>query len=323
MKRLINLAHFDGVLDWFRPPHGDLETFLQDHGLQGVELLLFGDEVTIPVGAVEGVHLRTWSYWLDFWYGNEEKLLDNFLTKDNISEIYGGGDRSALVSWYRKEFDIVRALGASYMVFHVSDIDLHELYTGEYHYTDLEVVEATIALINESFTEDSEVMLLFENMWGPGMRYDDLDLVKRLFEGIRYKNKGLILDLSHYAIAKGSISREELLYEEIQAMVSREPEWVDYFKGIHISEAIPSDALSRIRTDAQGISPLHSMDLNSRFDHNMTQVGSMDTHRPFRHGCIKSIISLLSPDLVVYEFIAKDKEELSSWIRIQNGFLDN
>lgn len=322
MKRLINLAHYDGVLDWFRPPHKDLEPFLHDHGLDGVELLLFGEEVTIPKRVVGGVHLRTWSYWLDFWFGNEERLLDNFLTRENVAEVYGGEDRGALISWYRKEFAMVRSLGARYMVFHVSDIDLHELYTGDYHYSDLEVIDATIELINESFQEDSEVMLLFENMWGPGMRYDDLSLVQRLFEGVRYKNKGLIMDLSHYAIAKGGISSEVLLYEEIRDMVSSEPKWKDYFKGIHISEAIPRDALSGIRKAAEGISPLYPMDLDSRFNHNMTQVGRMDTHRPFSHRCITSILTLLSPDFVVYEFIAKDREELSRWITLQNSYLE-
>lgn len=97
MKKLINLANFTQTIDKFNEGKESLE---------------------------------------DFWKGNHEALLHNLISKENIHELYNGLSSKALVDWYKKEFEIAKSLNIRYMVMHIADMDIHDIYTGDYRYTD-------------------------------------------------------------------------------------------------------------------------------------------------------------------------------------------
>ena len=110
MKKLINLANFTQTIDKFNEGKESVEDFLKQHNIDAVELMLYEEDIKVSKEIVHGLHLRTWSYWMDFWKGNHEALLHNLISKENIHELYNGSSSKALVDWYKKEFEL--ALGA-------------------------------------------------------------------------------------------------------------------------------------------------------------------------------------------------------------------
>jgi hypothetical protein len=73
--------------------------------------------------------------------------------KKIIHELYNGSSPTALVDWYKKEFEIAKSLNVRYMVMHIADMDIHDIYTGDYKYTDEEIVSCAVDLINQAFYE--------------------------------------------------------------------------------------------------------------------------------------------------------------------------
>ncbi|MBP2028656.1 hypothetical protein J2Z35_002486 [Acetoanaerobium pronyense] len=47
MKRLINLVNFGPTLDKFNNEHEDLENFLITHQIDGVELMLYEEDIKV------------------------------------------------------------------------------------------------------------------------------------------------------------------------------------------------------------------------------------------------------------------------------------
>lgn len=322
MKKLINLANFGPTLDKFNNEHEDLEKFLKNHQIDGVELMLYEEDIKVNKDIVHGLHLRTWSYWMDFWKSNNEGLLHNLITKNNIFDMYNGSDYRSLVDWYKKEFEIAKSLNTRYMVMHIADMDIHDIYTGKYRYSDEEIVDASIDLINAVFTEDSDTLLLFENMWGPGLRFDKPDLMERIFEKVHYKNKGFLFDLSHYSLSKDNIFSLDNLKSSVGNTLKDMGDLKNLIYGMHISSCSLGNSVHKMRESFDYKSPILSASLEERYIHNLNTVGTLDSHKPFEHEIINEIIDLVSPEFVVYEFLSQCKETLSDWIKVQNSFLD-
>ena len=87
MKKLINLANFGPTVEKFNNEYEDLEIFLKNHQIDGVELMLYEEDIKVNKDLVHGLHLRTWSYWMDFWKSNNEGLLHNLITKENVFDM--------------------------------------------------------------------------------------------------------------------------------------------------------------------------------------------------------------------------------------------
>jgi hypothetical protein len=316
MKTLINLAHYKTMLDWFNEPNGHLESFLMEHQLDGIEMILYGDEVHLSHHLIQGLHLRYWPYWLDLWHENHDGLMANLQSKEAVQTLYGGQTRQCLIDWYKKEFTLAVQLKTDYVVLHVCHVGLHEVYTGHYAYTDEDVIDATIELVNKVFTVDSTVKLLFENLWWPGLRFDKPHLIQRLMDGIQYKNIGLMLDISHLAIHAGNVNRPEDLMHCVESMLATLGDYKDYIYGIHLSGSIPSNAMKVLHEKQE--SPLTNLPLQDCFNHVLQTISSMDSHRPLNHPVAKQIVDLLKPNVLVYEILPQSKEELSDWIHSQN-----
>ena len=59
-------------------------------------------------------------------------------------------------------------MNPEYLVFHVSDCSMIESMRREYHYTDEQVADAVIELLN-SLEIHGQPWLLLENLWYPGL----------------------------------------------------------------------------------------------------------------------------------------------------------
>lgn len=170
------------------------------HGFDGVELMQFEDDIRgiIPKERVIGLHMGYFPYWIDFWNGDLESVRKEFDTLEAAYQYYGGNDRSAIINRYRKDLEYAHRWGAEYVVFHVSEAAIAETFLLDYRHTDEEMIDATIELLNELFAdEDGSVALLMENLWQPGLTFLRPEMTRRLMDGVKYPNKGIMLDTGH------------------------------------------------------------------------------------------------------------------------------
>ena len=92
MLELVNLSNditdTEGLLGG---NSAQLASFLQRHHLDGIEFMCCApwDKSFHQPDIIKGVHLWFWPSWLDFWLGNEEALLREFDSRDNIESCFG------------------------------------------------------------------------------------------------------------------------------------------------------------------------------------------------------------------------------------------
>lgn len=309
-KKLLSLS--DDL--WSLKKLGSPETVreaLAENGFDGIELIRWHDPQPLPGVTVVGRHMPYWPTWLDFWRGDTDSLLRQFGSMDNVRTYFSATSREDFVSQRRTELLEAAAMGAQYAVFHVSHSELMHCYNHAFTYTDEEIVRAFIEFINEAVEGLSEgPALLFENHWFPGLKLTERRLAELLMTGVRYPNKGFVLDTSHMMLTAG---------------VKTEPEAVDailgYIDGL-------GDMAAHIRTmhlnSAAGAHPLDGVyrpeaDFETRLTEAFTFVGSMDPHRPFAYDGIRRVLDAVQPDFLVYELSFGTKDELREAVRRQDG----
>ena len=233
MQVLINLSNDPKQRAWFKDNHRLLEAFLSSNRLDGIELIFHGNDGmnTIPQKKIKGIHLSYWPTWLDFWRGNQSELLKQFFNQENIELYYGGKTKQVLVSNYKEELKRAQRFSPSYMVFHVSHIQMEHVYSWNFTYSDWEVLEASAQLINQAFgSTDLGIDLLFENLWWPGLNFLDPELTAKFFQLIEYPRKGFMLDIGHLMLTRPQLKSEEEACHYILEKVEKLGELQHYIK---------------------------------------------------------------------------------------------
>ena len=138
MKRTFNLTTYRDDLDRYKD-RADLFRALQ--GFDGLELMHCGQDVrgVVPPEKIVGVHLIYYPYWFDFYTGDMAACQRNLGGSKAVRALYGGDTPDALVVAYAQDIAKARAVGAEYVVFHVSVCADEELFSLRYHHTSAEV----------------------------------------------------------------------------------------------------------------------------------------------------------------------------------------
>lgn len=324
MKRLFHLSTTRKQLDWFEEDWQEIKAFVEKQNIDGIELGLTLDyELNeIPKEIVTGVHLTFYPMWLDFWRGDQEKLRKLFEDENAIMKYYKATSPEELVANYRKQYERAKALGAEYMVFHVSHIlPEHSFYTKPFDYSDEEVMTETIKLVNAAFPlgEDGP-LLLFENLWWPGLNYKDPKLTKWFIDEINYQNKGYLVDVSHLILNRLDIGTEKEAYDYINETVKALGETAKWIKGVHLNKTLPKRYCQRDFTqiEKQYYSAKESRQKQMLL---MKHINALDGHQPFDHPIAKKILACLSPMYCVYETAPASRYELAYFIKKQNEAL--
>lgn len=85
------------------------------------------------------------------------------------------------------------------MVFHVTQAGYAESLTYQKTHSDEEVVDTAAAFINRLLDGcDDEFYFLMENLWYPGLTFEDPAITRHLLDQIHYSKKGLMLDTGHF-----------------------------------------------------------------------------------------------------------------------------
>lgn len=316
---LCNFSNTDYHLDFFKDRWYGLENFIKEEGLDGIELLLHGnDDISqVPRGLVKGLHLSYYPTWLEF-YKNDETYKVDYPTLEDLEMTFGGSHPDAIVDRFKRDFEVAKALDVEYMVFHVGHVTTKDAFLMKYNYSNKEVLKYTADLVNRIF-EDSDIYLLFENLWWPGLTLTDQGELEYFMSLIDYKNKGVLLDLSHLLLTNPNIKDLQEGVAYIKQVVENLGPSKDWIKALHINSTegykyLKKDHKKRYQSYLEANN-------NERFTKIYEHISSMDEHEPFCHSELKDIIKLLEPKYMNIEVKSHDFKIWSDNIRKQKAYL--
>lgn len=321
MLKLINLSAYQYDMDRYNNDYKNVNKFLEENNINAIEL--FGSQSysdrLIPKDKIKGVHLMHYPVWLDFWNEDKNKMLEEFSSEEDIINYYGKLDKKVIIDKYREEIKFAEKLNAEYVVFHVSNVRTKHCFNYEFTYTDKEIIDATIDMVNKIFKGlNTNITILFENLWWPGLRMTDPKLVRYFIESIEYEHKGIMLDTGHLLNTNLDINTEEEGIDYLIETVNNLEDMKYYIKGIHLSKSLSGNYVKSQIEKYKDMDNDYSKGNNEIIYHIL----NIDQHKPFTNKKINNLIEIINPKYLVYEFITTSLEELSNFITIQNKTLD-
>ena len=283
----------------------DLNAFYRTYELDGMEVLQAGvdERNLIDPAHVIGVHLRYDAGWMDFWMGDEARLMVEYGDPAEWIRCFGGSGRAALIRAYQDNLDFAATMEPEYLVFHVSDCSMIESMRREYHYTDEQVADAVIELINALHIH-GEPWLLLENLWYPGLTMLRPEIWQRLKAGIRYPKVGMMLDVGHLLHTNIALRTDDEAVDYIHQVLDRYDD-LSFIKGIHLHQSLTGAYAADLKQNWQPVEG----DYTTRLWEVLGHIFRIDTHKPFLTPRIGEILRRIQPDYVVWEQISAGRQE--------------
>ena len=285
-------------------------------GFDGVELMVCGEDGRnlIRPGDVVGLHMSSFYCWLDFWQGNVDRCLQEFGTEEAMRTYYGGETPQVLVDRFRADLEHAKTYGAEYTVYHVADSNSLETLTGRYAHTDEEVIDAACQLINTALEGVTDgPLLLLENLWEPGLTFTRPEMTARLMEGIRYPNKGIMLDTGHLLHTDLSLRTQKEGVEQISRRLDEHGELCRWIRGIHLNQSLTGSYMRRVGKNPPKLAADYSAKMGQLFEY----VFRADQHKPFVAPGVRKLIERIAPDYLTFEFISNDLDQHKTMLRRQ------
>lgn len=318
MYKILSFISEETILSEYKD-HQDLESSYGDY-VDGIELIQcgFDGHKHIRNEKVIGVHLPFYSDWLSFWLNNKAILMREFGSSKTWESFYGSSNPEILISFFQQEMDYAQEIGAKYVVFHVSNVTISETYSFDFDYSDEEVIDATISLINILMAgKQYSFELLLENLPWPGLNFTSSRLAKKLVDGIHYENVGFMLDTGHMMTTNWNIKSSEDGINYIYNWFQQNFELIPYVRGIHLHQSIVGDYL---RNNLNNPIPFEA-DFYKRFAQAYEHVLKIDQHDILDSKQGKKLIDFLSPKYLVYEFRSTNRKEREEKLKQQDQIL--
>jgi hypothetical protein len=318
MKMLMNIttSHFD--LPRYRD-NGDLKQFYRQFGLDGVEVMEGSEEPQHIVleDDVIGVHLTFFPCWVRLWRRDEDALLDEYGSWEVCRKVYGGDSAEAILKAYERNLAFANKLSPEYLVFHVAGASTKESVHRRYRYTDDEVIDATIELANRITPGiQGEPLLLFENLWWPGLRLTRPETTLRFLRGVEYRNKGVMFDAGHLLHTNTTLSNLDEGLAYIHSVLDRYED-LSFIKGMHLHQSLTGAYVESVLRNPFPIAE----DYFERFGDIHRHVYQIDRHEPFAHPGVGDLVRRVNPRYLVLEQISNDREEHEAGLRRQMEYL--
>ena len=304
MKRIMNFTTHYHDTDRYTD-NADLKKYYREFGFDGLELMRIGDDKKGIVRAedVIGIHIRYFIAWMDLWTGNKRRLLTEFDDYATVAQIFGGTTREALTQAYIDNLNAAPYVVPEYLVFHVSDCSISEAVFRQYHYSSDDVIDATIEL-TDSFSEaiQGSPVLLFENLWYPGLNMLEPGLTFKLMEKVKYRNTGVMLDIGHLLNTNTGLRTIDEGVDYIHKVLDLYGD-LSFIKGIHLHQSLSGEYvqdLMRTWTPPEG----------SYYDRRFAvDIYKIDNHRPFVSARVNELIERIQPEFLVLEQVSCDRFE--------------
>ena len=319
MKLSINLTTSPEDLDRFQTRQ-ELEYLLQ--GFDGVELMYYGEDERkiIPPERIVGFHMSNHNYWLDFWRQDEAALIREYDDLDTCRAAFSGSlDPKLLVREFRRDHALARRFGAQYMVYHISDAAIRESFTRQYRHTDEEVIDAACELINEALadTADTDIALLLENLWLPGLRFSRPEMTARLMDGIKYPNKGIMLDTGHLLHNELALKDQAEGAAYIRRLLDAHGELCRWIRGMHLNQSVTGEYARSVMENPPDLGGTYRERSWKMFSHAY----AVDRHLPFTAPGVRELIERIAPEFLTFEFITDDNAQHLDFLRQQRAAL--
>ena len=276
-----------------------LRAYLAACGLDGFEAIRCGAHApALTPGLVRGVHLIFWADWVDFWRGDTKALLQKFGSRAAWEAYYGCSTPEGLVNQYEAELAYAKAMGASYVVFHVSDVSPEETMTYRRFHSDEAVIDASAELLNLLFKgKDYPFELLLENLWWPGLTMTSPAMTERMLSAVQYEKTGLLLDTGHLFNANPELPDEAACLAFAHDMLSLHGALSSRIRGMHLHGA----ATGSIVREMLGTAPTLAENFPGRFAQAYDWVTRIDPHCPLTVPGVRELVARVSPEYLVLE----------------------
>lgn len=315
--KLLSFIPSDKNINFFKNELNEYSTAL---GFDGIETMggNYYPLSTFDNINIKGMHLMYFPTWLEFWEGKTEALMEDFVNEDGVMGYYGGLSREAMIDHYKKEFENAKKLGVEYMVFHVSHVRPRDIFTYEFEYSDKDVLDAATQLINEVFTGEGP-LLLFENLWWPGLNFNSAEHTENFLESINYENKGLLLDLSHLLCSGKNIKDTETGVEFIKEKIDSLGKMKNQIKGVHLNFSSSGKYLEG--DFSENLDKWENSGRLDRYRIEVEHIKNIDTHSPFESPYLMDILERIPYKFLVFELEYSSIEDLTKKIKKQMKYI--
>lgn len=305
MKKLLNISDFPNDDENLRM----MEKYQKKYNFDGFEIIKFDLEKDSSKlkDKIIGYHMRFFPMWLDIYLGKYNMIKEKF--SDKMDRFYwcGGDTKEDVITYYKKDLQRAKELGVEYVVFHACYVDDDGSLTYQFPYTDKEVLEGVVSLINDVFkNEDFQFTLLLENLWWAGLKLNSKSEMELLLEKIEYKNIGFILDTSHMLNTNFNLKNLDEGIDYIIENIDKMEELKKYIYGVHLSWSLSGDYVSKMIEKHRKSQKEREKAKKKIYEY----VGQIDYHYPFEDNRIMKVLNKLSLKWLVYEFLYYNDEEL-------------
>ena len=298
----------------------DMQYYISKYGFDGFELIKFTDvDNTYLKNYIKGYHMRFFPSWLELYNEDLNALYEEVKDKKYFKSLCGGeNSKEELIEYYKKELETAKKLEVEYVVLHACNSKVTESMTYDFKYSDEEVLENVVSLINDLFdNEEYTFKLLLENLWWPGLRLTSKEEIEFLVENINYKNIGFMLDTGHMLNNEPKLRTVDEGIEYIEKNIAEMGELKKYIKGVHLNFSLSGKYLTEAVEKHKNSEAEREKTLKNIYSH----VSQIDQHLPFEDERIIGILESLPLDWVVYEFIYYDTDDLEKKVKRQDRIL--
>ena len=312
-KHLFNYCSIDWYEQELNKLGINLNTYTKLLKLDGIEQLIYSNDIDLKYKDLTiGTHLRYWPYWLDFWWENTTRLnhiFPNDQNKQQLIKIYQASNKYEWIEVIKNNICQALTLHPQYLVWHVSEANNDEIFTYDFHYTNKEVLLASSEVFNEVAKLIPEnVLVLFENLWWPGLTLKNKTEIEYFFTRLNYKNVGIMLDTGHLMNTNVNLKNQIEGIKFLNKTIKDLGQWKNLIQGIHLNCSLSGQYQQTFKRKK----PQNLQD--KMIWQHITQI---DKHDIFTTKEIKAFIQEINPQYVIHELCYDNLIDLKNKLNIQ------
>ncbi|WP_287786159.1 TIM barrel protein [Megamonas sp.] len=288
------------VIDWYEKElqlmGQSLGEYVASMKLDGIEQLIYDNNMILKYKeSTIGVHLEYWSYWIDFWWNNQQRLDYIFESNEEKKHYYKAQNIYEWIEYIKKNITLALNLKPQYLVWHVSEANVQEIFTYNFYYNDRQVLLATSEVFNEvAKIIPDNVLILFENLWWPGLRLNSMENVVYFFEKLKHNNVGIMLDTGHLMNTNINLTSELEVSIFIKDIVNNLGSFASLIKGVHLNCSLSGQYQKKF---IEQQFKFCEFDKHRLWEH----ITKIDKHEIFQTKAPSFLIDYIQPQYVVHE----------------------
>lgn len=288
------------VIDWYEKElqlmGQSLGEYVASMKLDGIEQLIYDNNMILKYKELTiGVHLEYWSYWIDFWWNNQQRLDYIFESNEEKKHYYKAQNIYEWIEYIKKNITLALNLKPQYLVWHVSEANVQEIFTYNFYYNDRQVLLATSEVFNEvAKIIPDNVLILFENLWWTGLRLNSMENVVYFFEKLKHNNVGIMLDTGHLMNTNINLTSELEASIFIKDIVNNLGSFASLIKGVHLNCSLSGQYQKKF---IEQQFKFCEFDKHRLWEH----IIKIDKHEIFQTKAPSFLIDYIQPQYVVHE----------------------